>query len=54
MGGLDLEGEVTGANGEEEEGVIDVVGKNEVIAGVVAPGVDGVLSMEGSVTGVST
>lgn len=54
IGGLGLEGrEVTEAYGEEE-GVIDVVGKNEVTAGVVAPGVDGALSMEGSVTGVST
>lgn len=56
VGGLGLEGrEVTEVYGEEEEeGVIDVVGKNEVTAGVVAPGVDGALSMEGSVTGVST
>lgn len=57
MGCLGLEGrEVTQeAYGGEEEAVIDgVVEKNEVTAGVVAPGVDGALSMVGSVMGVST
>lgn len=57
MGGLDLEDrDVTqGAYGEEEEeDKVGVVEKNEVTAGVVAPGVDGALSMDGSVTGVST